>query len=222
MKNKPFKIIAFDVDGTLVRENSTWVTLHNHFQTNNLAKRNLTSYNIGAIDYPTFMRLDIALWPKHIHVDTIKKILYDYTLVPKADPVIKKLKKEGYEIALISAGIDILVRDVAKKLEINNFVANGLEFDKEGYITGEGIFHVDLNSKHVALKDLLDELGFSIEECIAVGDSSYDKTFLESTGLGITVGEDSPLKNTANHAIANLEDILDLDFSHQSHSLTLI
>lgn len=212
MKTKPFKIIAFDVDGTLVREKSSWVTLHNHFQTNNLAKGNLISYKKGDIDYQTFMRLDIALWPKPIHVNTIKEILYDYTLVPKTDHVIKKLKEEGYEIVLVSAGIDILVKDVAKKLEINNFVANGLEFDEEGYITGEGIFHVDLNSKHVALKDLLDELDFSIEECITVGDSSYDKTFLESAGLSITIGEDSPLKNTADHAITNLEDILGLGF----------
>lgn len=212
MKNKPFKIIAFDVDGTLVCEKSSWITLHNHFQTNNLAKGNLISYKRGDIDYPTFMRLDIALWPKHIHVNTIKKILYDYTLVPKTDHIIKKLKGEGYEIALVSAGIDILVKDVAKKLEINNFVANGLEFDGEGYITGEGIFKVDLNSKHVALKDLLYGLGFSIEECITVGDSSYDKTFLESAGLGITIGADSSLKNTADHVITNLEDIFDLDF----------
>jgi len=209
LTEKKFKIIAFDVDGTLVSQVSSWLTLHDHFQSNEQAKKNFASYKNGDIDYETFMRLDIGLWPKPLHIDEIKPVLLKYALVPNAKAVIGELSKR-YEVVLISAGIDILVEDVAKTLGVKNFRANGIEINEKGFVTGNGIFSVDLLRKEIALKKLLSKLNFSTEECIAVGDSIYDKSFLETAGLGIAVGTNSHLEKTANYLVNDLKEILGL------------
>lgn len=209
MDKKSFKVVAFDVDGTLVSQNSSWITCHNHFQTKDLAGKNLECYKTGDIDYETFMRWDIGLWPKPLHVDQLKPVLYTYTLVPKAKIVINELKKR-YEVVLVSAGIDILVEDVARTLGIKYFIANGIEINNKGFVTGNGIFSIDLLRKDIAMTELLSQLDFSNEECVAIGDSIYDMSFLKSAGLGIAIGINSPLKEIADHCVDNLEDITDL------------
>lgn len=208
----PFKVIAFDVDGTLVSEKSSWITLHKYFKSDVQAKKHLASYNAGDIDYPTFMRWDIGLWPKPLHVDQIKSVLHTYTLAPDANPVIDELKKK-YEVVLISAGIDFLVEDVARKLGIKHSIANGIEINKKGLVTGDGIFNVDLSHKEIAMKSLLSGLNCTPKDCIAVGDSVYDESFLNSAGLSIAKGSKSSLKEKANYAVENLEDILSLDLT---------
>ncbi len=203
-----YKIIAFDVDGTLVKEKSSWLTMHEYFKRQNLAREHLRLYEDGDIDYVTFMRWDIALWPKPLHIDEVNKILSQYTLEINARYVIQELKNKGYNVILISAGIDILTKKVAGELDINMFLANGLEVYKDGYLTGNGIFRVDLLDKHLALKNMLDKFQCSRESCIAVGDSKYDTTMLTYVGCGIALGNDERLRNSARYTINNLSDLL--------------
>jgi len=205
-----YKIIAFDVDGTLVKEQSSWVTLHKHFKKEHLAKKNLIMYEKGTINYQEFMRRDIALWPKSLHIDEIEEILLCYNLVSNATEVIKELKSRGYQIILISAGIDLLVKRVATDLGINLHVSNGLKTDKKGFLTGNGIFHVDLLRKDQALKDLLKSLNCTPESCITIGDSEYDVSLLDYSGCGIAIGDNEKLKKASKYQINELTDLLNI------------
>jgi HAD superfamily PSPase-like hydrolase len=207
------KIIAFDVDGTLVQEQSSWVTIHQHFKTTRDAKRNLLLYNSGSIDYETFMKLDIDLWPKPLHVKNVDEILKNYTMANNAADVIGEIKDRGLEIVLISAGIDRLVCKVARTLDLSCYVANGLETSVDGYLTGNGIYKVDLQHKDLALKNMLRDLKIPPKQCIAVGDSRYDLTFLQYAGKGIAVCSkpDPVLKDQKKILkVSELRNILDL------------
>ena len=68
--------MLFDLDGTLVKEISSWRSIHKFFGTEDGVSSNLKAYELGKIDYEEFMRRDIALWPKHIHINVIKKIFF--------------------------------------------------------------------------------------------------------------------------------------------------
>ena len=57
-----FKLVAFDLDGVLVKEPSAWWSLHRAFGTYGASKENLMAYEAGQIEYPEFMRRDIRLW----------------------------------------------------------------------------------------------------------------------------------------------------------------
>ena len=65
-------------------------------------------------------------------------MLLRYDLDPEAGSAIAEWRREGRHVAIISAGIDILVEEVARRLGIEHHLANGLESDADGNLTGNG------------------------------------------------------------------------------------
>lgn len=201
-----YKLVAFDMDGTLIEQNSSWRAIHMYFGVEEEARINIEAYERGEIDYPEFMRRDIKLWQPAPHVSQIERIVADFKLAPNSAEVVAEIRRRHYEIAIITGGIDILAEKVARALKIDNILSNGLEVDERGYLTGEGIFRVEPTMKHEALMRLIGELGFTFAECVAVGDSKYDAKFLEHAGLGVAIGEDV--------ALARVADVVIKDFRH--------
>jgi phosphoserine phosphatase len=203
-----YKLVAFDLDGTLVEGKSSWWKLHEYFGTIEESLRNMKEYEEGKIAYDEWMRRDIALWKPTPHITTVEKILLDYTLAPKAEHVTRTLRNRKIRMAIVTTGIDILAKSVASKLGIPNIVANGLVPDESGYLTNRVIFNVGLFEKQKAFIKLVRKLGIPRSQCVAVGDSKYDVNFLKSAGLGIACKKDRDLMNAADVTIADLEELL--------------
>ena len=207
-----YKLVAFDMDGTLVEEDSCWGIIHRHFGTQQEASRNLKAWERGEIDYPEFMRLDIKLWQPVPHISQVEEILSNFKLTPSAPEVISKLHDRGYQIAIVTGGLDILAEKVAGRLGVEHVIANGLEVDERGYLSGEGIFRVEPRYKHEALEKLANQLGIRMSECVGVGDSKYDANLLKHVGMGVAVGEDEVLGKVADVVIEDFrhfEQLLD-------------
>jgi phosphoserine phosphatase len=200
-----YKLVAFDMDGTLIEQGSSWWAIHQHFGVEKEAQENLEAYERGEIDYPEFMRRDIKLWHPTPHISQIGRIFASFKLTPNAAEVVAEIHRKNYEIAIITGGIDILAEKVASQLHIDHVLANGLEVDERGYLTGEGVFGVDPYMKHEALERLIGELGFTLAECVTVGDSKYDANFLKRSGLGVAVGGDAILAEVADVVIKDFK-----------------
>ncbi len=207
--SETYGLVAFDLEGVLVDERS-WISLHGHFGMKERAAGNLAAYKDGKTDYKEFMRRDIALWPK-AHADEIDSVLSGFTLAEGAKETVKGLKKKGYAVAIISAGIDILAKKVAEALDIPYVLANGLEFDRTGHITGEGVERVALGGKEHALESLAKYLGLEPRQCVSVGDSDWDASFLAASGFGVAYGrgEHDKLDKAAKVKIENLTELLE-------------
>jgi len=201
-----YKLVAFDMDGTLVEEHSCWGIIHRHFGTQAAADENLEAWERGEIDYPEFMRRDIVLWEPRPKLAQVEEILSNFRLTPNAPEVVSELHRGGYQVAIVTGGLDILADKVAEQLEIEHVLANGLEADGQGNLTGEGIFKVDPLRKHEALEPLTDRLGVKMTECVGVGDSKYDIDLFEHVGLGVAVGGDEALAKVADVVIEDFKD----------------
>ncbi len=176
MKTQKYKVIVFDMDGVLTEENSSWVTIHNYFGVEN--KVFLNEYIEGKIDYPEFMRRDISLWHK-IRIEEIEKIFKNYKLTFGAKETTSELKERGYITVLVSAGLDILANKIGRILKLDYIFANGLKTNKAGYLTGEGIYKVDLLRKDRILTTLSWKLKIPFGQFIAIGDSIFDVPLLK-------------------------------------------
>lgn len=203
-----YKLVAFDLDGTLLVGKSSWWKLHEYFGTVELSLGNMKDYEEGKIAYDEWMKRDIALWRPRPHITTIEKILLDYTLAPNAEHVIGTLRERKLDVAIVTTGLDILANSVASKLHVPNVMANGLVLDENGYLTNRIVFNVDLFGKHKAFIRLVKKIGIPRSQCVAVGDTKYDVNFLKSAGLGIACKKDRDLANVADVVITDLEELL--------------
>jgi len=206
-----YKLVAFDMDGVLVKEGS-WRIIHEYFGTLELSQKNLLAYTRGDISYREFMERDIGAWLRkngRVHASEIIGVLKHFTITENAEYVIDRLKRKGYNVALVSGGIDIVAREVARMLGIPYVLANTLRFDEDGYLVG-GIARVDPLKKHKAMENLLFELGIDKNETVAVGDSIYDLTFLLDCGLGIAYNPDEELMNAIRKGYYGIKVVDDL------------
>ena len=202
-----YKLIAFDMDGTLIEEDSCWGLLHRHFGTQEAARKNLRAYELGEIDYLEFMRRDIALWKPVPTLEQIRSVLTPHRLAPNVERVVGEIHRRGYQTVVVTGGLDVLAEEIARKLGIRYVFSNGLATDEKGRLTGEGIFQVEPRFKHEVLAGLVGELGISLHQCVAVGDSKYDANFLKHAGLGVAIGADSELARVADVVIRDFEHL---------------
>ncbi len=198
----------FDMDGVLIEEVSSWVIIHNHFGVNN--ERSVKDYIDGRIDDFEFMRRDIALWRKKrhpLHIDDMKEILNNATFMPGAEETFHRLREKGIKTAIVSGGLLCVAKPLAEKLGIDIVLANGLEADENGYLTGEGILNVPLNDKGAVVRDLLKESGIKKEEVFAVGNSYIDVSMFKEVGLGIAFNPDDNVVRREADAIIEEKDL---------------
>jgi len=190
------KVIVFDMDGVIVKNDSSWITIHNYFKVNN--SKSFKEYLDGKIDYSEFMKRDIALWPK-VKIKTIEGIFNESQIVSGAQDTISELKKTGYITALVSAGLDILANKINRDLNFDYIFANGLDVDKDGYLLGTGKCRVELLRKYKVLVSLSKMLNIPLSKFIAIGDSKYDVSMLDVAGLAIAFNpKDEEIKHAAD------------------------
>lgn len=203
------RLASFDMDGTLLEEDSSWAALHRHFGTVEKGRASLELYTQGKITYREFMRRDISAWPKGLTKREIEDVLFKYRLRREARDVVKGLRVRGIDIALVTSGIDLLAQHVANTLGIRHLMANGLRFDANGVLQSRGIGRVDPRRKDLAYRRLLDRLGLDGKQTIAVGDTIYDLEFLRSARIGFMLAHTTRVDSPEIIHISKLTEIFD-------------
>ena len=172
--NKPL-CVAFDCDGVLTDSISSWKTIHDHFGTD--SKDLLQSFMAGEITDRQFMAADIALWKDKsakIHRDDLFRVYSGCKLMEGAKELVADLKAAGVHVAIVSAGVDIFVQSIAGLVKADDWIANGFEFDEDGWLLDEGIVRVPSMQKYTSIQKLLNILDCPPERLVSIGDSSMD------------------------------------------------
>lgn len=180
------RLAAFDMDGTLVDVSSSWAAVHDHFGERN--EEGLRLFLSNQIDDEEFIRHDIRLWQKHrpgITVDDLEAILATVRLMPGATGLFEGLRDRGVVTAIISGGVDLLARRIARELRIDYVLANGFRVDAAGRLTGEGIVRVPIRDKERVLEGVQAQLGIGPHETGSVGNSDIDVGMFRRSRIGV-------------------------------------
>lgn len=202
-----YRLIAFDLDGTLLQGENSWMLLHRRFNTEPLAEQSHRLYLEGRISYEEFMRRDFQHWPRPLHRSVLEGVLSLARLRPEAPYVVEKLKERGMKIAIITSALDILAEKVARRLGIEVVRANGIGFDEKGYFDGRLFPRVEPLRKHEVLEEVARTLSIPLDQTVAVGDSFPDSSFLKAAGLGLVVGDYELARILVLPYIGNLSEI---------------
>lgn len=186
------RLVAFDMDGVLAKNTSSWSYIHHAFNVKN--DKNLQAYVRGEIDYEGFMKKDIGLW---VDVQDARAKIVDLLnmapLMGGAPETVMELKNMGYRTAIISAGLLILAERLKTELGIDRILANDLKVDGSGNLTGEGIKAVELKDKRPALKQLARLEKIPRRSMAYVGDSAFDVPLFGKVGKSIAFNPSSPI-----------------------------
>jgi len=202
------KLVFFDMDGVLTDTISSWKHIHDYFGTSN--ERSVDEYLKGNIDDMEFIKRDVSLWRengKFITEDVLRNILIDIPLMKGAEKCISFLNNKNILTVIVSAGLDILAERVAKQLDINYVIANGVKTDKNGRLTGEGILKVRLMYKDEAVRKFVKKHNISLENCTAVGNSCFDVPMFETCGMGIAFNPDDECVREAADMVIEVKDL---------------
>ena len=210
-----FKLVMFDMDGTLIQERGIFVIAEKKGFLDELIK------NINSNTFDFYKKsIDIAKLSKGLNVNEILEIFRSIKISENAENVIKELKKQNIKTAIATDSYKFLADDLKERLGIEYSFANNLIIDNN-IITGElEIQNKDLTQdffsgkiysicKSCALENLCNELNINISEAIAVGDGKVDIGMIKKAGLGIAYNAPEIVQKNADVVTNDLKIILD-------------
>lgn len=194
-----YKLIVFDVDGTIVRHISSWRYIHEKLGLwDMLAYRYQEKFLAGKISYKKFCRLDAAHW-KGLPERKIKEIFRKAPYAKNAARCIKKLKKMGFKLIAISTGLQYMAERIKRELKFDYILYNEL-ISKNGVITGRVEVNITHGAKGKALRKILKKMYVRPYEVISVGDSAGDIPIAELSGYSVAFNSsDKEFSNIADY-----------------------
>lgn len=161
----------------------------------------------GDIDFETSIKKRVGLL-KGVATDDIRTLANEMPLMKGAKETVSTLKENGFEVAIISGSFDIIADTIKGKLDVDNIFTNSL-VEEDGVLTGEVTGPLVSGSKLDVLSKLIEEKGYTLDECVAVGDGANDISMIESAKYGIAFNAKPALKENAD-IIVETRDLTDV------------
>jgi len=195
-----YRLAVFDMDSTLIQAEviDELARVAGVFeQVAELTGRSMR----GELDFRQSFTARLALL-RGLPETALEQVAERLPLMNGAEKLFAGLKQRGIKTAILSGGFGFFARKLQQKLGIDWLLANELDI-AGGQLTGiakEPI--VDANAKAARLRELAEQQGLSLGQCIAVGDGANDLPMLQLAGLGIAYHAKPKVKAEARHAIS--------------------
>ncbi|MGL5055659.1 MAG: HAD family hydrolase [Fusobacteriaceae bacterium] len=203
------QLVAFDLDGTLIR---------------NIDSVSLLC-NIKKVDTTIMREIDLKEKLKEIswieadyeRIKLIKGLelvkLYDefnskIEIIGGLKQLINNLKREKIKVILITAGPKQVAEIISKEYGFDYYFGSNYEV-KDGRFTENILFHMGDFGKVKCLNEICSNLNISAKECMAIGDGISDVELFKVTGCSIALNPTEELEKYSNYSL-NTENIMEI------------
>jgi len=164
----------------------------------------------GKIPFETSIRQRVKKL-EGITLEQIDEAMENISLNPGALETAEELKKQGYDLAIITGSFDVIAQKIKEKLNADYAFYNTLEA-QDGKLTGEVSGPLITQDKIDVLRQLVNELGITLDECMAIGDGANDVEMIKNAKIGIAYNAKPILKEHADYEIneKDLRKVLDI------------
>ncbi|MDD5436980.1 MAG: HAD-IB family phosphatase [Candidatus Omnitrophica bacterium] len=185
-----YKLIIFDIDGTITTHISSWRYIHEKLGLwQKRAFRYQEQFFAGKISYKRFCELDAAHW-RGMPEKKIRKIFDHVRYSKNAVSSIKKLRRMGFKLAAISTGLQFMPDRLIKELDFDYALSNRLKA-RNGLLTGGVKINIAHGAKHKILQRIFARFRVKPHEVICVGDSEGDIPLAKVCGYSIAFNSSS-------------------------------
>jgi HAD superfamily phosphoserine phosphatase-like hydrolase len=210
-----FDLVAFDVDGTLVRgpqDLTVWELLNQHFTgTAEHNRERYAQYRAGTLSYADWVTLDVTGWQDvGATRDQMIAGLGPLQLVDGSRETLETLREAGCKLIAISGTLDVLLHHVLPDPPFDEIYCNHIGFDEEGRISHWEATPFDMEGKARLLRTIALRDGIPLERCAYVGDSANDVWVAREAGFCVAFNPKSDeLEELANEVVRST-DVRDL------------
>ncbi len=185
-----FKLIAFDIDGTLVngpRNLTVWEILNERFiGTADVNIDRYSRFKSGELSYAEWVELDVTGWrdagaKRQDLVDAFSAL----TVVDGARETLDTIKQADIRLVAITGTLDLMLHSLIPDAPFDEVYANHIGFDDEGRISHWSSTPFDMRGKAQLLRTLAMREGISLDDCAYVGDSSNDVWIAREAGFTV-------------------------------------
>ncbi|HUW22625.1 Phosphoserine phosphatase [subsurface metagenome] len=179
-----YKLIIFDIDGTIAKHISSWRYIHEKLGLwHKQAYRYQEKFLAGKISYRKFCEFDAAHW-KGLPEKKIREIFKKVPYAKNAAQYIRRLKKMGFKLAAISTGLQYIADRIKKELKFDYVLSNKL-ISTKGILTGKVKINITHGAKGRILRKIVKKFRVEPEEVICVGDSHGDISLARRSGYSL-------------------------------------
>ena len=211
-----FKLIAFDMDSTLINLECVDEIAAAVGRKAEVAAITEAAMQGETTDYKQSLRLRVALLKGATLQDMDQIYRERLQLNPGAVELVAACKKAGLKVLLVSGGFTHFTDRVRDRLGIDYTRANVLEV-QDDTLTGRMVDQpwgdiCDGDEKRTMLLETCEMLGISPQQAIAVGDGANDLPMMREVGLSVAYHAKPVVRESANVCINNggLDRVLEL------------
>ena len=200
-----FKLIAFDMDSTLINIECVDEIADAVGRKAEVAAITEATMRGEIADFKTSLRQRVALL-KGVTLASMEGVYAQrLQLNPGAAELVGACKKAGMKVLLVSGGFTFFAERVCERLGIDYMRANVLEIE-DGVLTGRMIDQpwgdiCDGMEKRKTLIEICAQLGTSPQQAIAVGDGANDLPMMGEAGLSVAYHAKPKVREQAMVAI---------------------
>jgi HAD superfamily phosphoserine phosphatase-like hydrolase len=188
-----FRVIGFDLDGTLLRGYEfSWTLMWEYLKVppavSKAARRKFLIGKRTFEAYKEWCEHDYSHMRQHgLRREAFAEITKSVTPTNNLSETLQTLRNDGFVLAIISGGIDAFVYEkIPDADELFDYICiNRLRYDDQGVISGIEPTPFDFAGKAVALEMICKKHGATLDQAVFVGEGYNDESAAFAAGLSI-------------------------------------